>query len=275
MNDPAKICKYPLFAGMGQRYPKHLEARYERIIIKIEELWNSREIHDYFSDLLIDKRGGRAGFPHDVLQDIIALREFREIETFRAAEHGTDAASDLARRGVHLKAENLYDAIEAGSQELVDLFVRAKFDIHKLVDDKGVPPLVAALKKGYTVVAKILLNGGADVNAHDPIGLTPLLVACGKTTNGFKWIAEALLRRGALVNVRDGLGNTPLMLAISGGNLEIARMLLANGADVARRTRRGETALSLAMAIDTPEGRELVEALMQRGAEPDPGPGLT
>lgn len=271
MNEPGKMLKYPMFAGMGDRYPRHLEEQYERILIKIEELWNKPEINEFFTDLLIDRRGGRAGFPHPVLEDIIALREYREVETFREAERGADAQATLARRGLHLKWENLYEAIDAGDQETVDLFMRAKFDLRKVVNAEGVPPLVHALKLGYTVIAKILLNGGAEVNAHDAIGLTPLLVACGKTTRGYKWIAEALIRGGALVNVRDALGHTPLMLAISGGNLEIAHMLLKNGADVAPRSRRGDNALTLAMAIDTPEGREMVEALIQRGARNDPG----
>lgn len=263
---PTGELKYPLFARLGTRYPHALEARYERILRKIEELWNTPDIDEYFTDLLIDKRGGRQGFPSEVLQDIITLRDFCQVETLRKAEYAADAQEELQRRHVRLEPEYFFHAIETGNREQIDLFLRAGYDISRLTDDEGTPPLVAALKKGHTVVAKILVNGRADVNAADRLKLTPLLVACGKTTQGFRWIAEALIQRGALVNVRDALGNTPLMLAITGGNLDIARHLVASGADVSPRTRRGDTALTLAQQLGTPEAAELVKLLRARGA---------
>ncbi|WP_371322581.1 ankyrin repeat domain-containing protein [Dechloromonas sp. ZY10] len=255
--------KHPLFAPMGKDYPMHLEAQYERILIKIEQLWGMPLIEDYFSDLLIDKRGGRQGFPPEVAMDIVKLREFHEVETFRSAERKEEAAQRLVARKVLLTADGFMHAFRDGNQELIDLFVRAGFKPPP--DDNGVPLLLAALRRGHTVVAKILIDAGADVNARDNLGLTPLLVACGKTTPGYRVIAEKLIAKKALLNVRDVFGFTPLMLAISGGMFEIARLLIERGAELNAVARKGQSALSLLQASEAPEKRDLINLMIERG----------
>ncbi|NMG27712.1 ankyrin repeat domain-containing protein [Aromatoleum evansii] len=257
--------KHPLFESLGDRYPVHLEEKFDRILTRIEFLWDTPEIHDYFSDLLIDKRGGRQGFPPLVLADIITLREFRELETFRQAERREHAVRELAERGVTVDREAFLAALRAGDRELIDLFVRARFPFHG-IDVDGTPPLLFALKRGFTVIASILVNAGADVNARDHLGLTPLLVACGKPTQGYRTIAEALILRGAQVNVRDPLGNTPFLLSLSGGVLDIAELLAERGADIFATTRKGETALALANRLDTPEGTRVAQLIRDKGA---------
>lgn len=259
--------KHPLFECLGDNYPVHLEERFDRILTKIEHLWDTPEIHDYFSDLLIDKRGGRQGFPGPVLNDIIRLREFRELETFREVERKEDAILELNERGIVINRANFLRALHDGNREVIDLFIRAKFNIH-FSDEDGTPPLLFALRSGFTVIASILVNAGADVNARDKLGLTPLLVACGKPTSGYRTIAEALIIRGALVNVRDRLGNTPLLLSLSGGTMDIALLLIERGADVAVSTRKGESALALARKVDSAEAARVVELIMGKVMHP-------
>ena len=259
--------KNPLFVELGENYTIHLEEKYGRILTKIVELWEKPELHDYFSDLLIDKRGGRKGFPTEVLNEIIALREFWEFETFRAAENKEEAIQELHKRGIELKRENFLLALRDGDPERVDLFVRANINIH-ITDENNTPLLLAALRKGHTVIAKILLEAGADVNTRDKLGLSPLLVACGKTTQGYRSIAEALIKKGAMINVRDTLGFTPLLLALTGGNLDLAKLLIERGADLTVSTRKGESALSLAEKIQSPEGAEIVDLLKSKLAKP-------
>jgi ankyrin repeat protein len=257
--------KHPRFRSLGDSYPSLLEAQYERILTRIEQLWDKAELHDYFSDLLIDKRGGRKGFPRGILNEIIALREFRELETFREAENSDTAIRELEHRGISLKKENFFKALNDGNPELIDLFVRSNFNINT-PDEYGNLPLMLALKMGYTVVARILLVAGADFSARDRLGLTPLLVACGKTTQGYKAIAELLIKKGAFVNIRDSLGFTPLLLSLSGGSIEIAKLLIERGADVLASTRKGETALSLARKAAGTEAAEIVNLLISKGA---------
>jgi tankyrase len=263
--------KHPLFKSLGNDYPVHLEKNYDRILQKIEALWEQPEIHDYFSDLLIDKRGGRKGFSNEVLNEIVLLREFHEFRTFREAERKEDAIQALERRGVALNKSGFFQAIHAGDQEVTDLFVRANFNVNS-ADEQGTPALMVALKKGYTIVAKILVEGGADVNTRDRLGLTPLLIACGKSTYGFKAVAELLVERGAAINVRDSLGYTPLLLSLSGGTIGIAKLLIERGADVLACTRRGETALLLSEKHTGPEGIEIMALLQSKGVGRDPVP---
>lgn len=257
--------KYARFASMGKNYPYHLEAQYGRILKKIDEQWDTPQVHDYFSDLLIDKRGGRKGFPADVLQDIVMLREYHELETFRAAERKEDAIQQLEIRGISIDTESFLKAFRAGDQELVDLFVRSHCRLP--ITDGDDPLVLAALKRGHTVVAKIVLEAGADANLRNKLGLTPLLMACGKTTLGYRVIAEALIAKGANVNVRDVIGNTPLILAISGGMFDIAKMLIDKGANVGMATQKGETPLELALRSTAPESSEIANMILERLAD--------
>jgi len=255
--------KHPLFECLGDDYPYALEESYDRILVKIEQLWDTVEINNYFSDLLIDKRGGRQGFPSKVLTDIIKLREFRELETLRKAEDKQDAINELKLRGIDFNKDQFFQALQNGDKAKIDLFVRASFNIH-IVDEHGNPPILIALKKGYTVITQILLNAGADVNARGKDGLSPLLIACGKPTHGYKAIAETLIKRGAIINIRDRLGYTPLLLSLTGGTYEVAEMLIERGADLTATTRNGETALSLAKKL---ENKKLIELIVNKAAQ--------
>lgn len=255
--------KHPLLKGLGEDYPVYLEQHHDRLLIKIDELWNTPEIDDYLSDLLIDKRGGRKGFAPDAVREINALREFRMLETFLAAEKKETAILELEKRGIFRSRVSLLKALENGDVEVTDLFIRANFNIHQ-IDENGTPLLLLALKKGYTIIAKMLVNAGADVNEKDKLGLTPLMVACGKSTLGYKDVAEALIKKGAHINVRDPMGYTPLLLALSGGTIDIAELLIDKGADVSARTRKGETPLSLAQNAQC---TEIVDLLISKGAK--------
>ncbi|WP_295459108.1 ankyrin repeat domain-containing protein [uncultured Thiodictyon sp.] len=258
--------KYPIFERMGQHYPVHLETQFDRILSKIAELWNTPELHDYFSDLLIDKRSGRKGFPAEVMADLMRVWEFRRLENFRAAERKADAVRQLEASEIAMTKANFFRAFEAGDKQVIDLFVRAGIKL-PAEDEDGTPLLLSALKRGLTVIATIILDASVDVNVRDNLGLTPLLIACGKPIAGYQIIAEKLIAKGANVNARDGLGNTPLLLALTGGMLDIARLLILNGANVSARSRTGESPLSVVMKnYRGAEATEIAELLVSRHA---------
>lgn len=236
---------HPKFELLGDKYPYSLEKQFGRVLTKIDMLWDTEQIDDYFCDLVIDKRGSRKGFPKDVMNDILQLRTLRELETLTRAECRDDAIQILKTRGIDLNKDQFLKALLNGDKELIDFFVRAGINIH-IEDESGMPSVLIAMKKGYTVIVKILLNAGADVNASDKMGITLLMLACGKSTNSYQEITKVLIHKGALINESDRLGNTPLLLSLSGGSAEIAELLIQKGADVYAQSKYGETALSLA-----------------------------
>ena len=97
-----------------------------------------------------------------------------------------------------------------------------------------------------TETADALIKAGANVNAANDLGVTPLLVACADA--GATMVAT-LLKAGANPNLALPNGESPLMTAARTGQAESVKALLARGADVnARESSRGQTALMWATA---------------------------
>jgi len=71
------------------------------------------------------------------------------------------------------------------------------------------------------------LAHGASVDARNPAGATPLILA---SASGSLPVIQTLIGAGADVNAADNNGRTPLAAATAGGYDEIARVLRASGA---------------------------------------------
>jgi ankyrin repeat protein len=110
--------------------------------------------------------------------------------------------------------------------------------------------------------ADLLIRAGADVNAANDYGITPLWQSC---QNGSASMTEKLLTAGADASVALPSGETPLMEAARSGNAQTVELLLNHGADAnARESRRGQTALMWAVAENHPEA---AKALIDHGAD--------
>jgi ankyrin repeat protein len=70
-----------------------------------------------------------------------------------------------------------------------------------------------------------------------------------------------LLAHKVNVNARELNGYTPLMLAVSGGHVAVAKLLIAAGADVHARDDDGNTVLKMAG-----QRGEMIEVLRAAGA---------
>jgi ankyrin repeat protein len=88
--------------------------------------------------------------------------------------------------------------------------------------------LFQATRQGNTDMVKSLVTTqGADVNATDERGSTPLLEAA---RYGHEDIAALLIAAGANLKAKDNDGKTALMLAIQGDHEDVVRVLNQAGA---------------------------------------------
>lgn len=113
-------------------------------------------------------------------------------------------------------------------------------------DGSGMTPLHHAVSAGNTAAVEKLLEAKADIKATDRAQNTVLHFACRAETPKPE-IIFLLLKNGADVNAMDSSGTTPFMIVNSSGsyNPEILSIIFNAKPDVNARNSRGETALML------------------------------
>jgi len=113
---------------------------------------------------------------------------------------------------------------------------------------KGYSVMHYAVLGGSEEIVTTLLNAGANPNAMDEQGETPLHLKLPAN------MVQLLIAHGADVNARDyenrrpfSEGDTPLHIAALVGELETAKILLAHGANPNSRNQFGKTPLAIAL----------------------------
>jgi ankyrin repeat protein len=106
---------------------------------------------------------------------------------------------------------------------------------------RGRPLLIWAIQEKRLNIVKALVRAGASLEKKDDQGFTPLHQAVGE---GDVKIVRFLLKSGISVNRRSKHG-TPLHTACSYKRLEIAKLLLAHGANVCTLDDEGNTPADL------------------------------
>ena len=104
-----------------------------------------------------------------------------------------------------------------------------------------------------------------DINSKDPIGRTPLHLACIEMQLP---AAQLLLRSGAHINSIDDLGNTPSHYAVEKGDKEFLSWILYRYPDLTIKNRTGKTPLDLVNSIS-------IQELMKISRLPPPVVDLT
>ncbi len=145
--------------------------------------------------------------------------------------------------------------------------------LHQLVSEAQVPSQLLfpnyAESDEYPIARVIaaLVEAGADVNAVDRGGSTPLHHAVGRIYNRTALSARALLDVGAEVNTRDSRGGTPLHRAAGAIGPQtdfLVSLLVEAGADIHATDDGGRTALHHAVRSDNPA---IAARLIEHGAD--------
>jgi len=159
-------------------------------------------------------------------------------------------------------AISIHDAAAAGDIDAVKQHIAAGADVNENVLST---PLHAAALNGHKEIAELLIAKGADVDAKDALGNTPLYntISFNAALDGYKEIAELLIHNSADVNAQDKNGNTPLHEAATSGLKEVVELLIANGADVNAKKKFGRTPLHGAAT------KGIAELLIAKGADED------
>ncbi len=125
---------------------------------------------------------------------------------------------------------------------------------------EGSTPLMRAAKNGDAATIRLLLDHGADLNARQKNGVTPLMFAAGlgfgtgTFANDFATPAEllecvkVLVAAGADVNAVSEAGQTPLHFGAQASD-DIVKFLAANGAKLDVKDKQGRTPVEMALGI--------------------------
>ncbi len=125
-------------------------------------------------------------------------------------------------------------------------------------DKNGITPLMRASMNGCTQIAAALLEKGADINLKSAqSGFNALHFAC---LNGYPETAKLLLEKGPDINTPSKDGVTSLILAAFFGRVEVVKLLVAKGANINAVDGQGHNAAQWANAQGYPEIAQLLQS---------------
>ncbi len=180
----------------------------------------------------------------------------------RAVEKGhTAIVTALLNNGANVHA---VDSDNKTPQQLAHQEGHASLAAHLLAFAQALPKRLwdAVRNSDATLIGRLIRNG-ADVNARDGDGQTPLMLAASTDRPA---AVSALLKGGANVNATNSIGSTALHLAALSGRARVVPLLLSGGADVNAKGAQHHTPLHNAARIGH---IEIVKALLDAGADTD------
>ncbi len=205
--------------------------------------------------------------------DIVRVLLAKGADANLRSHHGATALSIAERNGYG----DIVDALQGAGARKETAYTSLTID----------DALIKASKNGDISKVRQLFTEGAQANAKNRLGVTPLLAAA---MGGHVAIVQMLVEHDAKVNaipagLRDwalsaarialdeeditqaaARGDTALIIAVRQGHTDTVRYLLDHGADINRANRQNESALFVAAEL----GRtDIMRALLNKGADPN------
>lgn len=249
--------------GVRREIRRAVERRAERLRIYYADANGNPRPKQYFADkarelsTLKGEPYGHSGKFEDLVGLELCARE-PDADVFEAARAGNVEALRVLMRPEDLGAREVKGAsllhIGVASPEVVRFLLDAGADLNAR-DESGRTPLHWAARIGASESVGALLAAGADVHALDAAGRTPLFdaAACGEPR-----LIATLVDAGANVDAATSLGVTPLMAAVRLGRADAADALRQAGANIEHTDAFGLTPLHIAAAAGDAECTHLL-----------------
>lgn len=290
-----KIC-----ISLNTKYPELLTKKYHRIMDKILTYWTTPDsLHQYFSSLIIDDRGDRAGFSQEVIAELLALQKIYEIwlrdvfhnPNFKIIDYEKEILAKQAKidHQMILKLRTLNDAITNEDLDLIEAEIKNGFFINQKNED-GMTLMHISAMLGKEEITRFLLDNGGSINVFDNIGFSPMhwsvqnnrkeiffmilqkhpyvnhLSKQNKTplwlavSKNYEFLVKQLLESRGNPNIADNVeGNTPLHKAVQNNNLFILNALLEAGGDIYMLNKKHESVLSMIQKTNNSEMIHMIE----------------
>ncbi|KAJ5721209.1 uncharacterized protein N7483_009143 [Penicillium malachiteum] len=181
-------------------------------------------------------RNGRLGILKLLLEAGLDVSQ-KDRRGFTALSQALENCHESVARLLIENGANLDHNLESGMTPLAGAsrngylaLVRLLIDNRAMINgDHGGTALFQALENGREEVAAFLIENGANINAENLFGVSPLSVA---SWTGHKHIVRLLIDKGADVNAMNLWKITPILHASEKGYDAVVRLLIERGADV-------------------------------------------
>lgn len=271
-----------LVYGVESIYPAQLEIHHPHILEKIVTLWHTPQMEEFFLELMLNTRGDRQGFSHEVASELYYLNRVfdgtrnlpvvfddnplaqvnnrqpgsanfepspQDFINMRApsvdgpwAHIPPNTRHEIEGMGYPCTPQGFLKAAAARDIKAIGLFMHCDISVDTC-DERGWTPLFLSAFNGNSEFSKIFIEFGASVNMQDCAGFTPLHWAA---FNGHVNIIKYLITHHANINAPSLRGWTPLMMAALNGHLFACSALIDSGAETSLVSSRGWTALQMA-----------------------------
>jgi hypothetical protein len=183
----------------------------------------------------------------------------RERKVFESNKLMLEARRIISEAGLGFSNKGLIEAVSKGMYTETQAFLDAGFST-ETEDEKGVPLLSLAIRKGFLEICRLLMSYDARLNliARDRRS-SPVLDAVTAEENE---ITELLIEAGADLDFKNKNGQTALVVAIGAQKEKLAELLIDSGADVTIKDSLGMGAKDYAKLFSLDGIRDKIEKMI-------------